>query len=78
MRETDQLDVCTRRQTEHIVHQLHQLCLNLMSIYIQTTNMAVVRLLVFFCILPRGLGMVCNVDFAHSCGAGAAVASLNI
>ena len=35
-------------------------------------------LLVFFCILPRGLGMVCNVDFAHSCGAGAAVASLNI
>ena len=32
----------------------------------------------FFCILPRGLGMVCNVDFAHSCGAGAAVASLNI
>ena len=34
--------------------------------------------LFFFCILPRGLGMVCNVDFAHSCGAGAAVASLNI
>ena len=75
MRETDQLDVCTRRQTEHIVHQLHQLCLNLMSI---CTNMADMALLVFFCILPRGLGMVCNVDFAHSCGAGAAVASLNI
>ena len=73
MRETDQLDVPEGK----LMHQLHQLCLNLMSICTKLYGCGEFACF-FFCILPRGLGMVCNVDFAHSCGAGAAVASLNI